>query len=87
MLKCTHLGQLGKYICILQSVELYDIGPDLKSLIDNSSNNKIDYVAIRGVVKSLGESLRSINKENVTGVIQKFTVSEHVIARTSTGFW
>jgi len=87
MLKCTHLRQLGRYICILQSVELHDIGSDLKNLIDNSPNNKIDYVAIKGIVKPLGESLQSINKKNVTGVIQKFTVNEHVIARTSTGFW
>lgn len=71
----------------MQNVELYDIGSDLKNLIDNSSNNKIDYVAIRGIVKPLGESLQSINKKDITGVIHKFRVSEHVIARTSTGFW
>lgn len=75
------------YMCILQSIELYDVGRDLKNLIDNSPNNKIDYIAIRGIVKPLGESLQSINKKDVTGVIQKFRVSEHVIARTSTGFW
>lgn len=75
------------YMCILQSIELYDVGPDLKNLIDNSPNNKINYIAIRGIVKPLGESLQSINKKDVTGVIQKFRVSEHVIARTSTGFW
>lgn len=55
--------------------------------MDNSSNNKVDYIAVRGVVKPLGESLRSINKKDVTGVIQKLSVREHVVARTSAGFW
>ncbi|KAM0734939.1 Mitochondrial E3 ubiquitin protein ligase 1 [Formica fusca] len=74
-------------IAAVKSVELHDIGSDLKNLIDNSPNNKIDYIAVKGIVKPLGESLQSINKKDVTGVIQKFRVSEHVIARTSTGFW
>ena len=68
-------------------MELHEIGPELNNLVDNSLNNKVDYIAIRGIVKPLGESLQSINKKNVTGVIQKLKVSEHVVARTSAGFW
>lgn len=38
-------------------------------------------------MKPLGEPLRSINKKDVTGVIQKLSIQEHVVARTSAGFW
>jgi len=68
-------------------VELHDIGTDLESLLDKSPNNRVDYIAVKGIVKPLGESLQSINKKDVTGVIQKLSVREHVIARTSAGYW
>ncbi|XP_071653181.1 mitochondrial E3 ubiquitin protein ligase 1 isoform X2 [Temnothorax longispinosus] len=71
----------------IKSVELHDIGTDLESLLDKSSNNKVDYIAVRGIVKPLGESLQSVNKKDVTGVIQKLSVREHVVARTSAGYW
>ncbi|XP_011170586.1 mitochondrial E3 ubiquitin protein ligase 1 [Solenopsis invicta] len=71
----------------IKNVELHDIGTDLESLLDKSSNNKVDYIAIRGIVKPLRESLQSINKKDVTGVIQKLSVREHVVARTSAGYW
>jgi len=47
----------------------------------------VDYIAVKGIVKPLGESLQSINKKDVTGVIQKLSVREHVVARTSAGYW
>jgi len=59
----------------------------LESLLDKSPNNRVDYIAVKGIVKPLGESLQSINKKDVTGVIQKLSVREHVIARTSAGYW
>ncbi|XP_011687509.1 PREDICTED: mitochondrial ubiquitin ligase activator of NFKB 1 [Wasmannia auropunctata] len=71
----------------IKSVELHDIGTDLENLLDKSPNNKVDYIAIKGVVKPLGESLQSVNKKGVTGVIQKLSVREHVVARTSAGYW
>lgn len=71
----------------MQNVELHDIGTDLESLLDKNPNNKVDYIAVKGVVKPLGESLQSINKKDVTGVIQKLSVREHVVARTSAGYW
>ncbi|XP_077274102.1 mitochondrial E3 ubiquitin protein ligase 1 isoform X1 [Temnothorax americanus] len=71
----------------IKSVELRDIGTDLESLLDKSPNNKVDYIAVRGIVKPLGESLQSVNKEDVAGVIRKLSVREHVVARTSAGYW
>ncbi|EFN86310.1 Mitochondrial ubiquitin ligase activator of nfkb 1 [Harpegnathos saltator] len=70
----------------IQNVELYD-GPDLDNVVNNNINNKIHHVAVRGLVKPLGEPLQSINKKHVLGVIQKLSIKEHVIARTSAGFW
>ncbi|XP_014478990.1 PREDICTED: mitochondrial ubiquitin ligase activator of nfkb 1-A [Dinoponera quadriceps] len=70
----------------IQNVELHDVGADLENLVNNT-HNKIDYIAVRGLVKPLGEPLQSIDKKNVLGVIQKLSVKEHVIARTSAGFW
>ncbi|XP_011875936.1 PREDICTED: mitochondrial ubiquitin ligase activator of NFKB 1 [Vollenhovia emeryi] len=71
----------------IKSVELYDVGTDLESLLDKSPNNKVDYIAVRGIVKPLRDSLQSVNKKDVTGVIQKLSVREHVVARTSAGYW
>lgn len=68
-------------------MELYDVGPDLENVLNNSTHNKIDYIAVRGLVKPLGKPLQSIDKKNVLGVIQKLSVKEHVVARTSAGFW
>lgn len=44
-------------------------------------------MVIRGLVKSLGNPIKSNYNDNVTGVIQRLTIKEHVIARTSAGFW
>ncbi|KYN02310.1 Mitochondrial ubiquitin ligase activator of NFKB 1 [Cyphomyrmex costatus] len=71
----------------VKNVELHDVGPDLENLLDKSLNNKVDYIAVRGIVKPLKESLLSVNKKDVTGVIQKLSVREHVVARTSAGYW
>ncbi|XP_032683949.1 mitochondrial E3 ubiquitin protein ligase 1-like isoform X1 [Odontomachus brunneus] len=71
----------------IQNVELCNVGSDLGNILNNRTQNKIDYIAVRGLVKPLGEPLQSINKKNVFGVIQTLSVKEHVVARTSAGFW
>lgn len=47
----------------------------------------IPYVVIRGLVRPLGNSIKSISNDTVSGVIQKIVVKEHVVARTTGGFW
>ena len=42
---------------------------------------------IRGKVTPLGKPFRSVHDQWITGVIQKFSVKEHVVARTTAGFW
>lgn len=55
--------------------------------MDKSPDSKIDYIAIRGIVKPLGEPLTSINNRKITGVIQKLKIKEHVVTRSTAGFW
>ncbi|CAB0037599.1 unnamed protein product [Trichogramma brassicae] len=74
-------------ISAVKGAEFHEVGDNLKELVENSPENKIDYVAIRGAVKPLGEPLRSINNKDISGVIQKLSVKEHVVVRTTSGYW
>lgn len=73
-------------VTAIKDVKVHEVGDNLNTILDNKPNNKC-YVGVRGIVKPLGEPLRSINKKDVTGVIQKLSIQEHVVARTSAGFW
>lgn len=81
------LKNISKCLVSLQGAEFHEVGQQLGELLDKSSDNKIDYIAIRGIVKPLGEPLNSINNKKLTGVVQKLKIKEHVIARTTAGFW
>ncbi|XP_012282271.1 mitochondrial E3 ubiquitin protein ligase 1 [Orussus abietinus] len=74
-------------ILSVKSADLYDVGPALRAVLDNSSDNKVDYIAIKGAVKPLGRPFRGVHNKDLTGVVQKITVKEHVVARSTAGFW
>lgn len=74
-------------ITAVQEAEFHEVGSQLGDLVDKSSDNKIGYIAIRGIVKPLGKPLSSINNKKLTGVVQKLKIKEHVVARTTAGFW
>ncbi|XP_014217084.1 mitochondrial E3 ubiquitin protein ligase 1 [Copidosoma floridanum] len=74
-------------IAAVKGAEFHEVGDNLNELVKNSTGNKIDYVAIRGAVKPIGEPIHSINNRDVTGVIQKLSVKEHVVVRTTSGYW
>lgn len=59
----------------------------LVEILKTKENGKIGYVAIRGYVKALGKPLYGVNDKRISGVVQKLTVKEHVVARTTAGFW
>ena len=59
----------------------------MKNKIKNNSDNTLKYVALRGVVKPISNAIKSYSNEKVTGVVQKLSIKEHVIARSVTGFW
>ncbi|XP_058797911.1 mitochondrial E3 ubiquitin protein ligase 1 [Phymastichus coffea] len=71
----------------VKNVEFHEVGDNLSELIEKSADNKIDYIAIRGAVKPIGEPIRSINNKDITGVVQKLSVKEHVVVWTTSGYW
>lgn len=81
------LKNTSKRSVSLQDAEFHQVGPHLGELIDKSADEKISYIAISGIVKPLGKPLNSINDRKITGVVQKLKIKEHVVARSSTGFW
>lgn len=74
-------------ITAVKGAEFHEVGPQLETLINKTPDNRIGYIAIRGIVKPLGKPLNSINNKKLTGVVQKLKIKEHVIARTTAGFW
>ncbi|KOC59611.1 Mitochondrial ubiquitin ligase activator of nfkb 1 [Habropoda laboriosa] len=74
-------------IAAVKGAEFHEVGSQLGDLVDKSSDNKIGYIAIRGIVKPLGKPLTSISNKKLTGVVQKLKIKEHVVARTTAGFW
>ncbi|KAG7306953.1 hypothetical protein JYU34_007077 [Plutella xylostella] len=77
-----------KYILnALQTAPVLDIDESLNKEINKYSNYTIPYVVIRGLVKPLGAPITSNYNQSVTGVVQRLTIKEHVIARTLAGFW
>lgn len=78
----------SKEINAVKDVEIHEINSQLVDVLKKKPDNKIGYVAVRGYVKALGSPLYSLNdKRIITGVLQKLTVKEHVVARTTAGFW
>ncbi|XP_015586154.1 mitochondrial E3 ubiquitin protein ligase 1 [Cephus cinctus] len=74
-------------IAAVKAAEFHEVGENLNTLVNNSPDNRVGYVAIRGAVKPLGKPLYSMTDKRSTGVIQKLSVKEHVVARTTAGFW
>lgn len=64
-----------------------EINKQLSEIVESHPEGKLSYVSIRGTVKPLGNPIISINNPNVQGVVQLLRIKEHVIQRSSTGFW
>ncbi|XP_022127953.2 mitochondrial E3 ubiquitin protein ligase 1 [Pieris rapae] len=79
--KCKHI------LNALQTAPVLDIDNSLNKEINKYPNYVIPYVVVRGLVKPLGNPITSNYNQSVTGVIQRLIIKEHVIARTSAGFW
>ncbi|XP_011312013.1 mitochondrial ubiquitin ligase activator of nfkb 1 [Fopius arisanus] len=71
----------------VKNAEIYDIGENLKLIINDRPEKKIEYVALRGTVGALGKPLYGVHDKSISGVVQKLSVKEHVVARTTAGFW
>ena len=69
---------ISPHFYLAKNVARYDVGDNnLMDLLTKSADNKIDYVAIRGEVKALDQSIRSNADPIITGVISQCTVIEH----------
>ncbi|KAH0561686.1 mitochondrial E3 ubiquitin protein ligase 1-like [Cotesia glomerata] len=71
----------------VKNVQICDVGVNLHDIVKSSETDKFNYVAFRGIVKPLSKPLNGINNPAITGVIQRLIVKEHVVARTTAGFW
>ncbi|XP_050313620.1 LOW QUALITY PROTEIN: mitochondrial E3 ubiquitin protein ligase 1-like [Anthonomus grandis grandis] len=63
------------------------IDKNLKDYVKSQPESKVPYITLRGTVKPIGNILISNNNPLITGVIQNLRIREHVVQRTSTGFW
>lgn len=74
-------------ITAVKDAEFHEVNSSLNDLVQKSPDNKIKYIAIRGAIKSIGEPICSIYNKVITGVIHKLSVKEHVVVRTTSGYW
>jgi len=72
---------------VLKVAKQYPIDENLKNIVKQSKDGKINYGIIRGTVKPIGQPMRSVMSPSVTGVLQVIKLSEHRIARGFAGFW
>ncbi|XP_017299324.1 mitochondrial E3 ubiquitin protein ligase 1-like [Diaphorina citri] len=53
----------------------------------NELENNRTYGLVKGTVTPIGNPLTSLYDNSISGVVQRFTISEHVVARGRYGFW
>lgn len=66
---------------------MLDIDRELKDIVQTHPERKLSYVAVRGNVKALGAPIVSANNSKITGVVQLLSIKEHVVQRSTAGFW
>lgn len=74
-------------MALIQGAPYLEINKDLKEIVDTHPERKLSYVAIRGTVKPLGNPIISNSNPNISGVVQLLRIKEHVIQRSTAGFW
>ncbi|GLV34222.1 Mitochondrial E3 ubiquitin protein ligase 1 [Carabus blaptoides fortunei] len=72
---------------MIQGAPLLEINSDLRELVGTHPERKLSYVAIRGAVKPIGSPIISSNNPKITGVVQLLSIKEHVVQRSTAGFW
>ncbi|XP_017774313.1 PREDICTED: mitochondrial ubiquitin ligase activator of nfkb 1 [Nicrophorus vespilloides] len=72
---------------MIQGAPYLDIDKDLKEIVQTHPDQKLSYVSIRGMVKPMGNPIVSSNNPKVSGVVQLLRIREHVIQRSTAGFW
>lgn len=81
---CKVYYKFQQDIIRIQDASSHGVNPNIQAVL---FKNKKKYIVVQGDVKALGKPIKSINYPEVTGVIQKLSVTEHAIARNASGFW
>ncbi|XP_030764185.1 mitochondrial E3 ubiquitin protein ligase 1-like [Sitophilus oryzae] len=74
-------------LTMIASAPVINLDTNLKKVVKSNPEQKLPYVVLRGTVKALGKPIISTHNPNVSGVIQSLKIKEHVVKRSSTGFW
>ncbi|KRT83128.1 hypothetical protein AMK59_4273 [Oryctes borbonicus] len=74
-------------ISMIQGAPYLEIDKNLKEILQTHPEKKLSYVSIRGNIKPVGNPIISANNPKITGVVQSLSIKEHVIQRSTTGFW
>lgn len=74
-------------VSMISAAPTLTVDKKLKEVLKSQPDAKLPYIAIRGAVKSLGVPITSSNNSKVSGVIQSLKIKEHVVQRSSSGFW
>ncbi|XP_011500475.1 PREDICTED: mitochondrial ubiquitin ligase activator of NFKB 1 [Ceratosolen solmsi marchali] len=77
----------NRSINAVKGAEFYEVNNNLINIVEQNKDNKIKYVAIRGAVQSIDTPIYGIHNKVITGVIHKLTLKEHLVVRTSSGYW
>ncbi|XP_065174300.1 mitochondrial E3 ubiquitin protein ligase 1-like [Atheta coriaria] len=74
-------------VSMVQGAPLLEINRELKDIVDTHPDKKLNYVAVKGVIAPIGKPIQSVNNRDIEGVIQLIKTQEHVVQRSSAGFW
>ncbi|CAH1969217.1 unnamed protein product [Acanthoscelides obtectus] len=74
-------------MAMIQGAPYLTIDKELKEIVETHPEGRLSYVSVRGTIKPIGNPIVSINNPTITGVVQLLRIKEHVIQRSSTGFW
>ncbi|XP_060529408.1 mitochondrial E3 ubiquitin protein ligase 1 [Cylas formicarius] len=72
---------------MIMSAPYLTIDKKLEQILKTLPEEKLPYCSLRASVKPLGNPIISNNNPHVHGVIQSLKIKEHVVQRSSAGFW
>lgn len=74
-------------ITMIKGAPYLEIDKDLAEIVNTHPEKKLNYVSVRGVVQPVGKPITSSNNSTVSGVVQQLSIKEHVVQRSTAGFW
>ncbi|XP_018329612.1 mitochondrial E3 ubiquitin protein ligase 1 [Agrilus planipennis] len=88
------LGACVKYylrskhaMTMIQGAPILDLDKNLSEIVNTHPDKRLSYVSLRGTIKPIGNPIISNNNPKVEGVIQLLSIKEHIVQRSTAGFW